>query len=231
MPEREKFDLGDYVEVKDRIRVFYEFYAGGRLVTEEVRATTEPDGKPRVWVKAAAYRTADDPHPGIGWSWLELPGITPYTKGSELENAETSAWGRAIAALGVLIDAHVGSANEARTKAEAKTEERPARAPQRPAAAPKPAAPAPVAARPAQAANEPPAVSNDELDSLVRTNTATLRPKPGEVMDVMELQRRAAAAKIPLSELNRQSHARFDGTIAAINDEQRFLLAAEVGLA
>ena len=96
MPDKKEFALGDYIEVKDRIARFYELFAGGRLVTTEVRATSEPDGKPRVWVQAAAYRTADDPHPGIGWSWLELPGATPYTRGSELENAETSAWGRAI---------------------------------------------------------------------------------------------------------------------------------------
>jgi hypothetical protein len=29
-----------------------------------------------------------------------FPGRTPYTKGSELQNAETSAWGRAIVAVG-----------------------------------------------------------------------------------------------------------------------------------
>ena len=34
------FDLGDYVEVKDRIRIFYELYPAGRLVTEEVTITS-----------------------------------------------------------------------------------------------------------------------------------------------------------------------------------------------
>ena len=116
-----KFDLGDYVEVKDRIKLFYELYGQGRLVTGEVRLTTEPDGVPRVLVQAFAYRSPDDPLPGVGWSWLELPGKTTYTKGSEVENAETSAWGRAIGSLGILIDRSIASANEVQNKQEPAT--------------------------------------------------------------------------------------------------------------
>lgn len=111
-----KFDLGDYVEVKDRIRIFYELYGQGRLVTEEVQLTNEPDGTPRVLVKALAYRTPDDPQPGTGWSWMVLPGSTTYTRGSELENTETSAWGRAIASLGILVDKSIASAQEVSNK-------------------------------------------------------------------------------------------------------------------
>ena len=116
MPDK-KFELGDYVEVKDRIKLFYELFGQGRLVTGEVRLTSEPDGVPRVVVQAFAYRTPDDPQPGVGWSWLELPGKTSYTRGSEIENAETSAWGRAIGSLGILIDRSIASANEINNKA------------------------------------------------------------------------------------------------------------------
>jgi hypothetical protein len=112
-----KFSLGDYVEVKDRIRLFYEAHPDGRLVTDEVRISVDDD-TPRVLVKALAYRTADDPHPAVGWSWMELPGKTTYTKGSELENTETSAWGRAIGALGIGIAKSIASANEVRAKAD-----------------------------------------------------------------------------------------------------------------
>ncbi|MBA3583011.1 MAG: hypothetical protein H0W36_00525 [Gemmatimonadetes bacterium] len=115
MPEK-KFDLGDYVEVKDRIARFYELFGQGRLVTEEVTLTTEPDGKPRVMVKALAYRTPDDPHPAPGYSWMELPGTTTYTRGSELENTETSAIGRAIGFLGILIDKSIASQQEVANK-------------------------------------------------------------------------------------------------------------------
>jgi hypothetical protein len=113
-----KFELGDYIEVKDRIAIFYELYQDGRLVTSEVTLTSEPDGVPRVMVRALAYRSEDDTLPGVGYSWLELPGKTPYTRGSEVENAETSAWGRAIAALGILIDRSIASAQEVQNKQE-----------------------------------------------------------------------------------------------------------------
>ena len=58
--------LKDYVDVKERIRLFYEKYPDGRLTTGEVSASTEPDGVPRIWVQALAYRTPDDPHPAVG---------------------------------------------------------------------------------------------------------------------------------------------------------------------
>jgi hypothetical protein len=111
-----KFELGDYVEVKDRIKLFYELFGQGRLVTERVDLTREPDDKPKVIVYAKAYRNPDDTLPGTGTSWLYLPGKTPYTNGSEVENCETSAWGRAIGALGILIDRSIASAQEVQNK-------------------------------------------------------------------------------------------------------------------
>jgi hypothetical protein len=119
--ERVAKSLGDYVQVKDRIAKFYELFGGGRLVTDRVEIWQD-DGTARVVVKALAYRTVDDPHPGVGWSWMELPGRTPYTKGSEVENAETSAWGRAIGSLGILIDASIATQNEIDNKAEGQSE-------------------------------------------------------------------------------------------------------------
>ena len=116
--------LAGYVTVPERIARFYELYGQGRLVTGEVRVELGPDGKSRVIVSAAAYRTPDDPLPGIGWSWMELPGTTNFTRGSELENTETSAWGRAIAALGILVDRSVASSTEIQSK----TPDRPAAA-------------------------------------------------------------------------------------------------------
>lgn len=108
--------LKDYVEVKDRIRLFYEAYPNGRLVTNRAEYWLEIE-PPRVVVQAFAYRTPDDPFPGTGWSWMLLPGSTPYTRGSELENTETSAWGRAIGALGLGIDRSIASVNEIESKA------------------------------------------------------------------------------------------------------------------
>jgi hypothetical protein len=107
------FALGDYVEVKDRIAMFYAAWPDGRLVTDRAEMWLEVD-PPRVVVKALAYRTADDPHPGVGWSWMQLPGSTSYTRGSELENTETSAWGRAIGSLGIGIGKSIASGDEVR---------------------------------------------------------------------------------------------------------------------
>jgi hypothetical protein len=47
---------------------------------------------------------------------MRIPGVSSYTKGSELENTETSAWGRAIASLNVGIGKSIASANEVRAK-------------------------------------------------------------------------------------------------------------------
>ncbi|GAC1374269.1 MAG: hypothetical protein NVSMB4_01620 [Acidimicrobiales bacterium] len=66
---------------------------------------------------AAAYRTPDDPRPGIGVAQEAYPGKTPYTRGSELQNAETSAWGRAIvAALAADTKKGIASAEEVRNR-------------------------------------------------------------------------------------------------------------------
>jgi len=114
-----KYDdrLADYVDVKERVKLLYATYPDARLVTDSASMSLDPDGIVRVWCKALAYRTADDPHPGVGWSYLAVPGSTPYTRGSEIENAETSAWGRAIGALGIGIDKSIASSDEVRTKA------------------------------------------------------------------------------------------------------------------
>ncbi len=114
MPGR--FDLGDYVDVKERVRLFYERWPEGALVTDEAYMSQDPDGKVRVWCKALAYRTPGDEHPGVGWSTLEVPGSTPYTKGAEVENTETSAWGRAIGALGIGIVKSIATTDEIANK-------------------------------------------------------------------------------------------------------------------
>lgn len=117
---RSKSDGPDdnYVEVKERIQAFYAAYPTGAIMTTKVKLLEYVgDQPPKVMVQAKAYRTPDDPHPGVGTSWLNLPGRTPYTNGSEVENAETSAWGRAIAAVGILVDRGIASAQEIKMKA------------------------------------------------------------------------------------------------------------------
>lgn len=95
------FDLGDYVDVASRIAEFAAKHPDGRLRPADPTKPydlIEVDGKRFVVYVAAAYRTADDPLPGIGCAWEPFPGTTTYTRNSELQNVETSAWGRAIVA-------------------------------------------------------------------------------------------------------------------------------------
>jgi hypothetical protein len=116
MPTSYDDRLKDYVDVKERVRLFYEAFPKGALVTDELYMTQDPDGKVRVWGKALAFRTPDDPHPGTGWSYLEVPGSTPYTRGSEAENVETSAWGSAIGCLGIGITKSIATTDEINAK-------------------------------------------------------------------------------------------------------------------
>jgi hypothetical protein len=102
----------DYVDVAERIREFREKHPEGTLQCVDWGVTEHPGGAVFVHYTAAAYRTPDDERPGIGTAWEPFPGRTPYTKDSELMNAETSAWGRAIIAAGAADAKRVASANE-----------------------------------------------------------------------------------------------------------------------
>lgn len=95
------YDLSDYVDVAERIRIAKEVYPELSLQSEWTYEVF--DGQTYIIVKAFAYRTADDSRPGVGTAWEVFPGKTPYTKGSELMVGETSAWGRALAALGIEV--------------------------------------------------------------------------------------------------------------------------------
>jgi hypothetical protein len=100
----------DYIEVKDRIALFVEKYPNGSLQSEYEMVTVLD----HQWliVKAWAYRDPEDPRPGIGHAWEHVPGRTPYTIGSELMVGETSAWGRALAAIGIAVSKSIASKDE-----------------------------------------------------------------------------------------------------------------------
>lgn len=110
------FDLGDYVDVATRIAEFREKHPEGSFQTLEWQVLDTKAGSFVVY-RAAAYRTPDDPRPGHGSAWEPLPGKTPYTKDSEFQNAETSAWGRAlIAVLAADTRKGIASADEVRNR-------------------------------------------------------------------------------------------------------------------
>lgn len=121
--------LDDYIDVAQRIVDFRGKHPEGSLQPVnpaqpfEIRELvgTDKNGKEQrgtfIIYTAAAYRSPDDPRPGIGCAYEVFPGRTPYTAGSELQNAETAAWGRAIvAALGADAKAGIASQQEVRNR-------------------------------------------------------------------------------------------------------------------
>lgn len=102
----------NYNEVADRIREFRKKFPNGSLQQVDLKFI-DFAGKSWVVYTAAAYRSPDDERPGIGTAWEPVPGLTPFTKNSEVMVAETSAWGRAmVAALAVDAQNRVASADE-----------------------------------------------------------------------------------------------------------------------
>lgn len=110
-----KFSLDAYVDVAERITIFKEAYPEGSLhrIGWSVQRVGDSDF---IVYTAAAYRTPTDIRPGIGTAWEPFPGKTPYTKDSELMNAETAAWGRAIVALGIIANRKIASKQEVQAR-------------------------------------------------------------------------------------------------------------------
>lgn len=105
-------ERSEYIEVHERVQEFYQKYPAGSLQTEYT--WDDRDGERWLVVKAWAYRDPEDTKPGIGHAWEQVPGKTSYTRGSELMVGETSAWGRALAALGIAVHRGIASASEVR---------------------------------------------------------------------------------------------------------------------
>jgi hypothetical protein len=116
---KQKF-ASDYIDVATRIVEFREKFPDGSLQPADLSKPfdiVEIGGKTFIVVVAAAYRGPDDARPGIGMAYEQFPGATPFTRGSELQNAETSAWGRAIvAALAGDTKKGIASAEEVRNR-------------------------------------------------------------------------------------------------------------------
>lgn len=187
--QRKAPDLGGYVEVKDRVAEFHRRYPEGI-----VRTRLFEDGMPFKIVRMKGMAVMRDGSfgefdetflcvvaearrkPDEDWftasSYEPYPGRTPYTRYSELENAETSAWGRAMAALGIGVDKSMAS----RTEVENRSAER------------EPAQQQPRNASPAQVAScaqNIMAVKNlGDLLTLMQKVSATMRREviPGDIV-------------------------------------------------
>jgi hypothetical protein len=102
------------VDVAERLRLLFDKYPDASLRgTYEIIKTGD---QTFICYTAECFRSDADAAPGVGTAWEQVPGKTPFTRGSEMQNAETSAWGRAIVAVGAAPSKHVASADEVRNR-------------------------------------------------------------------------------------------------------------------
>jgi hypothetical protein len=112
----------DYIDVATRIVEFREKFPNGALQPWKdpyIAEVKMPDGSIKSFMvySAAAYRSPEDTLPGVGYAWEPIPGPTNFTRDSELQNAETAAWGRAmVAALAVDTKKGIASSEEVRNR-------------------------------------------------------------------------------------------------------------------
>lgn len=101
----------DYIDVATRLSEMREKFP--ELTMQQVKMEfVNVGGKDFVVYTAAAYRDPTDPLPGMGTAWEPIPGPTSFTKDSEVQNAETAAWGRALIAIGASTKNGIASSEE-----------------------------------------------------------------------------------------------------------------------
>ena len=104
------FDIQNYTTVQERVAEFYTRFPDGSIQFEYMGIM---EGDPtKMWGVARAYRSPEDVLPGIGTASEFIIGKTPYTLGSELQNLETSCWGRSLASLNIGTSKSLSSKEE-----------------------------------------------------------------------------------------------------------------------
>jgi hypothetical protein len=102
-----KFNLDDYIPVNERIIEFYHRYPDGSIQAEILEIDDS-----HVIMRASAYREPTDERPGVGHAHEINDGTNMMMKTSMLEICETSAWGRALAGLGLEVSKAIASREE-----------------------------------------------------------------------------------------------------------------------
>jgi hypothetical protein len=109
------FDLSNYVDVPTRIKQLREKHPDAVLrpanPAEPFRIMTIGNREFIVYT-AACYRSPEDPMPAIAVAAEPVIGSSAFTRNSEVMNAETSAWGRAIMAALAVDEPHIASREE-----------------------------------------------------------------------------------------------------------------------
>jgi pyruvoyl-dependent arginine decarboxylase (PvlArgDC) len=99
-----EFNLENYVEVKDRVKSFWQKYPHGRILTAVLSMDGTDSDQRMVVVQAQLFATAEDTRPFATGLAKEREGTFGANKTAFLENAETSAIGRALANAGFVTD-------------------------------------------------------------------------------------------------------------------------------
>lgn len=104
-----KFNLDDYVMVKDRVNEFYQKYPTGRIITQIIEHDRESGF---VMIKAEIFRFFDEAVPASTGHAYELKAEGYVNKTSYVENCETSAVGRALGLSNFKIVGSIASREE-----------------------------------------------------------------------------------------------------------------------
>jgi len=113
------FDLSNYVDVPTRIRQLRAKHPDAVLRPAnpaEPFRIMDIGGREFIIYTAACYRTPDDPMPAIACAAEPVIGASSFTRNSEVMNAETSAWGRAIMAALAVDEPHIASKEEVQNR-------------------------------------------------------------------------------------------------------------------
>ena len=109
------FNPDDYVDVATRLRELLEKYPTASVEASPPKLVSV-DGAH--FVEVTVTITVDG-RIARASAWEPIPGKTPYTKDSEMMNAETSALGRACGMWGIGLKKSVASLDEVRARREA----------------------------------------------------------------------------------------------------------------
>ena len=109
-------DLSNYVDVPTRFAMALERWPELRVIENRPAIITIGD-KVFISVTVQAWRTPDDPVPAQNTAWEIFPGATPFTRGSEMMNASTSALGRVLGFM-MSFGPKMASAEEVRNRQE-----------------------------------------------------------------------------------------------------------------
>ena len=176
------YSMEGYVDVAERIREFRAKYPNGCLRPfnpAEPFKVMEIGGREFIVYTAAAFRSPEDTLPAVAVAAELAVGKTNFTRESEVMNAETSAWGRAIVALLVADTQRIASLEEVRNRqAEQKTSE-----PTHPAAKPRIAPKAEGASVTALSSGASPAQLGRLKKLAKEKNIANLDTYVAEVLD------------------------------------------------